>query len=229
MQQEQFAESAQETLQDSQEIMRRYQHGQVDVEHIFLAMLRQPQGIAGRLLERLDTDAEAVAQRVEHDLEQQPKLYGQRSGDDPVYITPRVQRMVKRAEEESARLKDPLVGVEHLLLVLSAEARGPSAQILKSFNIDAERIHQALMLLRGEPPVLDGGVEPAQEADTPDDLAALRRQVAALELQNRHLLELLKVTEDNLAYTQTLLEREIEQRHWAERQRESGGEEPAEP
>jgi ATP-dependent Clp protease ATP-binding subunit ClpA len=192
-------------------------------------MLRQPQGIAGRLLERLDTDAEAVAQRVEHDLEQQPKLYGQRSTDNRVYITPRVQRMVKRAEEERARLKDSLVGVEHLLLVLSAEARGPSAQILKSFNIDAERVYQALMLLRGEQLAPDSSVEQAQAADVPDDLASLRQQVAALELQNQYLLELLKVTEDNLAYTQTLLEREIEQRHWAERQRENSGEEPSEP
>jgi hypothetical protein len=41
--------------------------------------------------------------------------------------------------------------------------------------------------------------------------------IASLELQNQHLQELLRLTQDNLAYTRVLLEKEIAQRHWAER------------
>jgi ATP-dependent Clp protease ATP-binding subunit ClpA len=219
MQLEHFAESAQETFQEAQEIMHRHQHSQLDVEHIFLAMLRQPQGIAGRLLEQLDIDAEVIAQSVERELEKLPKIHGRPGGGDMVYITPRTQRLVKRADEEALQLKDSVVGVEHLLLVISGEAPGPSAQILASFNIDAERIYQALMHLRGEQPAPEAGVEQVQSSDPSGELAELRQQMAALELQNQHLQQLLKDAQDNLAYTRTLLEREIEQRHWAERLR----------
>ena len=38
---EQFTEQAQETLAKSQEIVRRYQHSQWDLEHILMALLEQ--------------------------------------------------------------------------------------------------------------------------------------------------------------------------------------------
>src|SRR4051794_18753621 len=66
---ERFTEKAQEAFQEAQEIMHEQHHTQLDVEHIFLAMLRQREGLTGRALERLGVDVEMVVQRVERELE----------------------------------------------------------------------------------------------------------------------------------------------------------------
>ncbi len=144
-----FTEKAQEAFHDAQEIMREQHHTQLDVEHIFLAMLRQHDGLTGRTLERLGVDVEMVVQRVERELEKSPKVYGQHGLSHQVYITPRTQRLVKRAEEEAARLNDQYVGTEHLLVAISGEREGASSRILNSFGIDQERIYMALSEIRG--------------------------------------------------------------------------------
>src|SRR4030095_8066664 len=103
---ERFTEKAQEAFQEAQEIMHAQHHTQLDVEHIFLAMLRQREGLTGRALDRLSVDVEMVAQRVERELEKSPKVYGQYGYGSQVYITPRTQRLGKRAGKETPRLND---------------------------------------------------------------------------------------------------------------------------
>jgi len=175
---ERFTEKAQDAFQAAQEIMQEQHHTQLDVEHVFLAMLRQRDGLATRALARLNVDPELVAQRVERELEKSPKVYGQYGLGNQVYVTPRTQRLVKRAEEEANRLGDQYVGVDHLLIALSGEREGASARILHSFSIDQERIYQALMEIRGAQRSDDPGAESRYEIleKYSTDLTDLARQ-----------------------------------------------------
>src|SRR4029079_12133003 len=108
---ERFTDKAQEAFQEAQEIMQEQHHTQLDVEHIFLALLRQHQGVVGQLLARLEVDPAKVAERVERELGKSPKVYGQYGYGKQVYITPRTQRLVTGAEEHSIRLGDGHIGV----------------------------------------------------------------------------------------------------------------------
>ncbi len=146
---ERFTEKAQNAFHIAQEIMQEHQHSQLDVEHLFLAMLRQRDGLAVRALTRLNVDPQEVARRVERELEKLPKILSPYGTGTQVYITPRTQRLVKRAEEEANRLGDQYVGLDHLLIALTNERDGPSARILQSYQIDQERIYQVLMDIRG--------------------------------------------------------------------------------
>ncbi len=158
--------------------MHEQHHTQLDVEHIFLAMLRQREGLTSRAIERLAVDAEMVAQRVERELEKSPKVYGQYGYGNQVYITPRTQRLVKRAEEEATRLSDQYVGIEHLLIAISGEREGASSRILNGFGIDQERIYQALMDIRGNQRADNPGAEGRYEilAKYSSDLTELAQQ-----------------------------------------------------
>ncbi|MFM7677549.1 MAG: Clp protease N-terminal domain-containing protein, partial [Roseiflexaceae bacterium] len=146
---ERFTEKAQEAFQEAQNIMSSLHHTQLDVEHIFLALLRQRDGLASKTFSKLAVDIEQIAQRVEYELEKSPKVYGQNIYGNQVYITPRTQRLVKRAEEETQRLNDQFTGIEHLLIAILNERDGASQRILSSFNITQERLYQALMEIRG--------------------------------------------------------------------------------
>ncbi|MBX0326937.1 AAA family ATPase [Oscillochloris sp. ZM17-4] len=156
---ERFTEKAQDAFQAAQEIMQEQHHTQLDVEHVFLAMLRQRDGLTSRAIQRLNVDPEAVAARVERELEKSPKVYGQYGFGNQVYVTPRTQRLVKRAEEEANRLGDQYVGIDHLLIAMAGEREGASARILNTFNVDQERIYQVLMEIRGSQRSDDPGAE----------------------------------------------------------------------
>ena len=48
-----FTEQAQEIIGKSQEIVRRYQHSQWDVEHILMALLEQEEGVPAEILRQV--------------------------------------------------------------------------------------------------------------------------------------------------------------------------------
>jgi ATP-dependent Clp protease ATP-binding subunit ClpC len=146
MRQDRFTQQAQEVLAASQEMVRQHRHSQWDVEHIFLALLQHPGGIAQQIFEKLGVDAGRLRDRVSETLASSPKL-----GYDVVqiYTTPRIIRLLETANAEADRLKDEYVGVEHLLVAIADEREGESARILREFNVDKERIYAALQEVRG--------------------------------------------------------------------------------
>ena len=143
---EDFTEQAQQALHDSQELVRTYRHSQWDVEHVFLALLNQDEGIPARILAELNIDGAAVKARLEQLLEASPKLAHQSA---QIYTTPRIQRLLDTAQEESRRLKDDFISVEHLFIAAVREPQGDSARVVQEFGIDQEKVYQALTAVRG--------------------------------------------------------------------------------
>ena len=143
---EDFTEQAQMVIQDSQELVRNYRHSQWDVEHVLLAMLNQEEGISGRILDHLGISVPAFRARLEQLLEASPKLANQAG---QIYTTPRIQRLLDTAQEESRRLKDDFISVEHLFIAAIREPQGDSARLVQEFSIDQEKVYQALTTIRG--------------------------------------------------------------------------------
>jgi ATP-dependent Clp protease ATP-binding subunit ClpC len=146
MRQDRFTQQAQEVLAASQELVRQERHSQWDVEHVLLSLLQHPEGLARQILERLDVDVSRLRDRVAAALAQAPKL-----AHDVVqiYTTPRIVRMLEKANAEAERLKDEYVSVEHLLIAIADEREGDSARILAEFKVDKERLYRALAEVRG--------------------------------------------------------------------------------
>ncbi|MGD0766394.1 MAG: ATP-dependent Clp protease ATP-binding subunit, partial [Dehalococcoidia bacterium] len=146
MRQDRFTQQAQEVLAASQELVRQQRHSQWDVEHIFLALLQYPGGLAQQVFARIGVDVERLRERVADTLARAPKLA---YDVVQIYTTPRIIRVLETANAEADRLKDQYVGVEHLLIAIADERDGESARILHEFGVDKERIYAALREVRG--------------------------------------------------------------------------------
>ena len=146
MRQDRFTEQAQEALAASQEMVRKQRHTQWDVEHVLAAMLDHPAGFARQIIERAGANAAAVQQRVAEVLARIPKL-----GYDVVqiYTTPRIVRLLEAANAEAERLKDEVVGIEHLLIAIADDREGDAARILRDSGLDKEKVYKALQEIRG--------------------------------------------------------------------------------
>lgn len=70
-------------------------------------------------------------------------------------FTNRARKVMQFAQEEAQRLQHNYIGTEHLLLGLVREGGGVAAQVLKSFDVDSEKVRQAVehIIGRGDHPV----------------------------------------------------------------------------
>jgi ATP-dependent Clp protease ATP-binding subunit ClpC len=115
-----FTERAQDATSRALEILQRYGHTQVDIEHIMLALLEQPDGVIPQILTKMGVDAEAIQDRVDEDLRTSPRaaatIYG--GGAGQVFLTPRLKRVIDGAQEEANRLNDEYISTEHNYLAI---------------------------------------------------------------------------------------------------------------
>ena len=153
---EQFTEQSQEVLQRSQELVRHYQHTQWDVEHILLALVGLEDGIPTNILEELGVSVEAMKSRLHQVLEAVPKVV---KGGDQIYATPRVQHLLENAQEESKRMHDKFISVDHLFVAAAVEPQGDSTKIMQEFGINRDMVYQALLKVRGNHRVDDPRAE----------------------------------------------------------------------
>jgi len=143
---ERFTEQAREALTNAQELVRFYNHSQLDVEHIMLSMLAQSGGLTPEILTKLGIDVETLKKRIEATLDRAPTII---HGVTQLYSTPRVQLILSIADKECRALKDEFISVEHLLLAVAAEPKGETAMILNEYGVTYEKILKEITGIRG--------------------------------------------------------------------------------
>ena len=154
---ERFTEQAQQALSKSQEILRHYKQSQWDVEHILLALLQQEKGLTVQILEKLQVSVPVLKGQLEEALGKVPKTT---YPSNQVYSTPRSSRLIEHAADESARMNDEFIGVEHLLIAVTMEeGDDPGASILKNAGVTTEKVYQALAQIRGGHRITDPRAE----------------------------------------------------------------------
>jgi len=160
-----FTDRAKHVLIASQQIMRRYQHSQVDVEHVLLALLEATDGLANQIIERAGGDPAAIKRDVDAALARSPKVESGGGGTGQVYVTPAlVEVLEKTAWDQAQHMGDSLIAVEHLLLAILERGRSEAARILESHGVNMEGVQRALVTIRGGQSVRDQGAEGRYQA-----------------------------------------------------------------
>ncbi len=145
----------QEGLQESQTLASNLQDQEITPEHILLALLRQTDGLARPLLEKLNVRPQQVEQSLEQELSKRPKVSG---GAIDQYLSAELRAVLNDAEKEMTGLKDEYVSVEHVLLALT-DSKTASGRILREAGVTRDRLMQALVAVRGSQRVTDQNPE----------------------------------------------------------------------
>ena len=155
-----FTEKAQESLQSAQKLAIRWNHQQIDTEHLLLAMLDQERGLAPSILNKAGVSVDALRIRVQRELERLPRVTGSNSQPS---LSMRLQKLVIAVEDEAKRLKDEYFSVEHILLAMIDDS-GPTGAILKEFGVTRDRLLKALQEVRGNQRVTTQNPEETYQA-----------------------------------------------------------------
>ncbi len=158
-----LSDDAQDAAMRALEVMQRFGHTQMDTEHVFLALLEQPDGIVPELLQRMSVNVGQLRGRVEQLLSATPSAgvsYNISPGIAQVFITPRLKFLMDNAASEARRLGAERIAAEHLFLGIAKERNTPAARLLSEFGITTGRIEAALRALRSEG-TGEAGAEPS--------------------------------------------------------------------
>ncbi len=153
-----FTEKLQEAVRAAQALASRRGQQQLDVEHLLIALLEQPSGLAPSILLKAEVNPENLHRRLMQDLDKLPRVSGTATGIDQIYVTPRLQALLTSAENEAKRLKDEYVSVEHILLAASEE------KSFKELGLTRERLMKTLQEVRGSQRVTTQNPEVTYEA-----------------------------------------------------------------
>ena len=150
-----FTSKMQEGLQEGQALASQMQHQELRPEHLLLALLRQQDGLARPLLEKLNIRVPEVEGQLEQELARRPRI----SGATEQYISADLRNVLNQAETEMTRLKDEYLSVEHFIMALIDPPKTPAGRILLGRGVNRESVMKSLQDLRGSQRVTDQNPE----------------------------------------------------------------------
>ncbi len=172
-----FTERARKVILLAKEEARRFNHDYIGTEHILLGLIREGEGVAAAVLQKLGLSPEKIRLEVEKLVQSGPSTMV--SGDIP--FTPKAKKVIELAMEEARSLGHNYIGTEHLLLGLIREGEGVASQVLMNLGLDLNRVrNEVITLLGSSSPAPTGGASARTKTPALDsfgrDLTQLARE-----------------------------------------------------
>ncbi|WP_209979138.1 ATP-dependent chaperone ClpB [Paenibacillus eucommiae] len=158
-----FTQKAQEAIVGAQQAAVSRRHQEIGLLHLVKALIDQQEGLAPRLLQKLNIPLDTFRSKLEEQLSRKPKVGGPGAEAARAYLSPAFNGILAEAEKEAAKLKDEYLSVEHLLLAV-LEDKQEAGSLLRSFGVEREALLRVLAEVRGHQRVTSQEPEATYEA-----------------------------------------------------------------
>lgn len=174
---QQFTQKSQEILQIASQLAMENGQPQVEPPHIFLALLQDEENIVVSVLHKLKASLPAILNDAQTLVAQLPKQFGANNmpGNGQIMLSPAAMHILQSAFNESKKMGDEYVSIEHLFLAFFATKNPISEILVRNHKINNEETLKALASIRG-----------TQKVDSPNPEAKYN----ALEKYGKNLTEL---------------------------------------
>jgi hypothetical protein len=145
---ERFTDRARRVVVLAQDEARLLDHNYIGTEHLLLGMLREDEGVAAEVLQRLGVSLGVVRSEVEQIVGR-----GVTTPTGNIPFTPRSKKVLELSLREALQLGHNYIGTEHVLLGLVREGEGVAARVLVKLGADLPRVRQQvteILTVRGE-------------------------------------------------------------------------------
>ncbi|WP_333861228.1 ATP-dependent chaperone ClpB [Clostridium sp.] len=139
----------QQAINNAQSIAISYNHQQIDVIHLFSALVFEENGLIPNIFGKMSVDVKALVNSTKETLDKMPKVLGEGARGSSVYATRRFEEIFIKAENITKKFKDSYISVEHVMLAIMGSGSREVEEILKKFNITKNEFLRALTLIRG--------------------------------------------------------------------------------
>ncbi|MBR4153237.1 MAG: ATP-dependent chaperone ClpB [Selenomonadaceae bacterium] len=137
---EKYTAKAQQSMQAAQQIAAMKYHQEFNSLHLMLALAKEPEGLLLTIFGECQTDLPMLKVKLESELNKIPQVKGQERLSMGVDLA----RVVGKAREYAASMKDEFISTEHLLLALVTDGKKELQDISKEFNLTKSKIDAAI-------------------------------------------------------------------------------------
>ncbi len=139
-----FTQKSIEAINDCEKLAYEYGNQEIEQEHLLVALLRQPDGLIQKMIEKMEIHAEHFMDNAIRHLKKRVKVSG-----GQVYIGQALNKVLISAEDEARQMGDEYVSVEHLFLSMLKYPNPALKEIFKEYGITGDRFLKALSTVRG--------------------------------------------------------------------------------
>jgi ATP-dependent Clp protease ATP-binding subunit ClpB len=143
-----------EALLAAREAAVRSRHTELVPEHLVVALLDQPEGVLGPILESAGVGAQALRGRLEARLATLPTFAGASGSSSEPALGRGLQELLAEAHKEAGKLGDEYVSAEHVMLASVRTDRQLAAEYRKA-GLDHDGLLAALEKVRGSHRITD--------------------------------------------------------------------------
>ncbi|OAA87994.1 ATP-dependent chaperone ClpB [Clostridium ljungdahlii] len=139
----------QNAMNEAQLTAVKYNHQQVDVIHMFSALVFEQDGLIPNIFGKMSVNLKSLVNETKDVLDKMPKVLGEGAQSSSVYATRRFEDIFLKAEKIAEKFKDSYISVEHVMLGIMEVHSSDVDGILKKFDITKDAFLEALSQVRG--------------------------------------------------------------------------------
>ena len=153
-----FTQRAKTAIDLGVESSKSFGHKIVGTEHLLLGLLKEKDGIAAKVLNKLGVTEEILENKI-------IEIEGKNDiGVTDVTLSPRSKQILELSGAFANKLKTNYIGTEHILLALAQEGEGLGMRILSSLDIDSRDIAESIIDMMG---IDNYSIEPNKTSKSP--------------------------------------------------------------
>ena len=185
-----FTERARKVILLAKEEAKRFNHDYIGTEHILLGLVREGEGVAAVVLQKMGLSLQQIRLEIEKIVKPGPSTII--SGDIP--FDPKAKKAIELSGEEARALGHNYIGTEHILLGLIKEGEGVASMVLLNLGLDLDKVRQEIVEILGSAtPGFNVGAQPmgqgypsgTKQASKTPALDAFGRNLTSLAKENK--------------------------------------------
>ena len=137
---EKFTNKAQQAIQAAQQLAAMKYHQEFNSKHLLSALAKEPEGLLATIFADCQTDLPMLKVRLEAELNKIPSVRGQ----ERLTMGVDLARVIGKAREYSASMKDEYISTEHLLLALVTDGDAEVQNIAREFKLTRDKIDNSI-------------------------------------------------------------------------------------
>ena len=140
----------QQALNDASMIAVKFNHQQVELIHLFTALVEQEDGLIPNIFTKMGVSVKSIDADLNRALGNKPKVLGEGANSSGVYATRQIEEVLVKAEDIAKKFEDSYISVEHLMLaIIEVDKNGEVKKILDNYNINKKTFMNVLKEVRG--------------------------------------------------------------------------------
>ena len=141
-----FNDRAKRVLALAQDEAIRFNHNYIGTEHLLLALVREGEGVAARVLDSLGVELLNLRRAIEFTIGRGDAT----TSPSEITLAPPMKKAVELAIDEARKLGHSHVGTEHLLLGIVRQSESIAAKLLGQLGVDLEKVRYQIIATLGQ-------------------------------------------------------------------------------